>query len=150
MTLSAPSDIAIAWDPATATADWVLEGGDVQPGDPLLAAVLVSLFTDRVAPPDWVPGPGEDADPRGWWADTYSDRPIGSHLWLLANSYRTDAQTLLLRARGYAAEALQWLIDDGFATAVSVTTAWLTTEAMAIAVSITAPGGAVSSYQFRY
>jgi phage gp46-like protein len=46
--------------------------------------------------------------------------PIGSKLWLLSRSTLTTAVALL--AQNYITEALQWLIDDGVAASVSVTT----------------------------
>ena len=78
--------------------------------------VIVSLFSDRLAEPgDRVPG--GTADRRGWWGDSYARAPgelIGSRLWLLTTA--TDQTPLI--AKGYILEALQWLIDDGIATAI--------------------------------
>lgn len=84
--------------------------------DPLVRAVLLSLFTWRRAEVDDVQ-PGESR--LGWCGDTLApvtgDR-FGSRLWLLARENVT-AKTMQ-RARDYAAEALQWLIDDGVATTI--------------------------------
>jgi phage gp46-like protein len=86
--------------------------------DPLVRAVVISLFTWRRARPD---------DPHegtrwGWWADGLVDDGndrIGSRLWLLAREKLTDRT--LVRAREYANEALQWLLDDLVATSIVVT-----------------------------
>lgn len=77
--------------------------------NPLPRAVIISLYSWRRANPD-------DNAPvmMGWWGDTYptvtGDR-IGSRLWLLGREKITN--NTLNRARDYAIEALQWLIDDG-------------------------------------
>lgn len=87
---------------------------------PLVRAVIVSLFTWRRANPD------DDlpADLRmGWWGDSFPTIPndrIGSRLWLLSRSTLTPET--VAKAKEYAQEALQWLIDDGVAARVDVQT----------------------------
>lgn len=84
--------------------------------NPLPRAVIISLFTWRRATPD-----DNAAQPMGWWGDTYptvtGDR-IGSRLWLLGREKITN--DMLNRARDYATEALQWLLDDGVAARVEI------------------------------
>lgn len=88
--------------------------------EPLVRSVLISLFTWRRANPD-DPLP---ADARqGWWGDSYPVEPndrTGSRLWLLARSKLTDDTAR--RAREYAEEALAWLVQDGVAARVQVST----------------------------
>lgn len=84
--------------------------------NPLPRAVIISLFSWRRANPD------DNAQiPMGWWGDTYptvtGDR-IGSRLWLLGREKITN--DVLNRARDYAIEALQWMLDDGVATRIDV------------------------------
>ncbi len=83
-------------------------------------AVAISLFTWRRAGPD---DPIDDAERYGWWGDSVprgaGDR-IGSRLWLLRRRKLT-ADTLR-DAETYAREALQWLIDDGVASALEIQT----------------------------
>jgi phage gp46-like protein len=86
--------------------------------DALARAVIISLFTWRRAnSDDDLPGTQKN----GWWGDTYpqidNDR-IGSRLWLLSRAKLTTET--VLRAKEYAEEALQWLIDDGIAADVQV------------------------------
>jgi len=53
------------------------------PEDSLTTTVLLCLFTDRRAEvSDSLPDGGHDQ--RGWWADSYRARPVGSRLWLLS------------------------------------------------------------------
>ena len=100
-----------------------LVNADMTPADPLARAVAISLFT-------WRRGKDGDTKPGearyGWWGDgfsrdnaTPSNARIGSRLWLLAREKLT--QETLARAKDYAKEALQWLVTDGVASAVSVT-----------------------------
>jgi phage gp46-like protein len=89
--------------------------GSVQP---LVRAVVISLFTWRRAnPDDALPG----TEKMGWWGDNFAtvenDR-IGSRLWLLLRA-KVLPETVA-RAQEYAREALQWLIDDGVAARVDV------------------------------
>ena len=86
--------------------------------DALARAVIISLFTWRRANPD---DDLPSTNKYGWWGDTYpqidNDR-IGSRLWLLSRAKLTTET--VLRAKEYAEEALQWLIDDGVAASVQV------------------------------
>ena len=100
----------------------VIDGQAVNLGldsdNPLLRAVVVSLFTWRRAnPDDSLPGNQR----MGWWGDSFpvveNDR-IGSRLWLLIRAKMLPET--VLRAKEYAEEALKWLVEDGVATRVIV------------------------------
>lgn len=86
--------------------------------DPLIRAVIISLFSWRRANPD-DDLPTEDRF--GWWGDTFAteqnDR-IGSRLWLLSRAKLTN--DTLTKAEGYVREALQWLLDDNVAARIDV------------------------------
>ncbi len=99
--------------------DGRLVNADMTPVDTLVRSVMISLFTwRRGLPGDTLPG-----EPRfGWWGDTYAEQKgsrIGSRLWLLAREKMT--KETFARAKDYATESLQWLIDDGVVSAVNVT-----------------------------
>lgn len=141
------ADIAVAWSPATQTGDWTLLNGDIATGPDLLSAVAVSLFTDRVAQPDYVP---VDGDRRGWWADTYEPLPIGSRLWQLDRAKKIGNQQLLTQATDICREALQWLVTDGGAARVDVQVSWLTPQALAIHVTIIEPSRSSSTFRFSW
>ena len=107
--------------------DIAVEGADLASSGGLRSAVIVSLFTDRRAEEDdALPDPDDrwDADRRGWWADAYAagEDLHGSRLWLLRRAKETP--DTLYRARTYAQESLQWLLDDGIATTVEVSSQW--------------------------
>ena len=131
-------DIGIEWDAARGRGDWATAAQEPAPGGDLAAAVLVSLFTDRRASDDFVPTDGT-TNRRGWWADAYTGRPIGSRLWQLERAKRLP--DTLLRARDMCVEALQWLLDDEIATAVDVRTFWAARDVLGIRIIITQASG---------
>jgi phage gp46-like protein len=142
-------DIAVAWDTARFRGDWTIARGalGVDPG--IRSAVLLSLFTDRRASPDFTPTDGTD-NRRGWWGDTYEPSLLGSRLWQLNRAKKTDGTTLLLKARDYCKEALQWLVDAGAAASVDVVTAWHNPTTIAIGVTVAMPGGAAIRTQYLW
>lgn len=130
-------------------ADYAIGALGLTTEDGLETAVILSLFTDRLAEPgDTIPD--GTTDRRGWWADVFADMPadkIGSRLWLL---YR-EKQTLAVvnRAREYAQEALAWLVDDGIAKSVQVTASIVRTGVLGLGVEVTRPDKTVSQYRFE-
>lgn len=111
-------DLALTFNPAIGALDISLDGVDLAGDDTLRTAVLLSLLCDRTAQAHEVDA---GADRRGWWADAYASNQgdaFGSRLWLLARSKQLPAT--VQRARSYIREALQWLVDDGLASAVDV------------------------------
>ena len=57
---------------------------------------------------------------RGWWADALlsmqgDDLGTGSKLWLLRR--QKQLESVLVQAEAYARSALQWLINEGLASA---------------------------------
>lgn len=110
-------DIALVYDANGKRFDLSIEAGDLATEEGLQAAVILSLFTDRRAlAEDRLPDGTNDQ--RGYWADVYNDRPLGSRLWLLYREKEQDE--VLRRARTYGEEALAWLIEDEIAESVTV------------------------------
>lgn len=111
----------------------------LQSSEPLVRAVVISLFTWRRAEPD-DDLPGNQR--MGWWGDSFApvqgDR-IGSRLWLLSRA-KLVQETVEL-AKEYAREALQWLLDDGVATRVEIEAERLGLSTLAVAVRIYKTGG---------
>lgn len=119
------SDFATIWDQATATCDWQMSGTQVATGGDLPTAILISVFSDRLAEiDDTIPDLSSDA--RGWWGDLDEDYRVGSRIWLLTRSKQTP--DMLLRAKDYIVEALQWLIDDGVVVKFDVVTEFVGTQ----------------------
>lgn len=147
------SDIAVQYsfntDLGSLAADIEMNGHDLRADDGLHTAVVISLFTDRRAHDDDVLPDGGD-NRRGWFGDAWPDvdgDQIGSRLWLLSREKQT--QEVLNRAREYADEALQWLIEDGVAKTVKVETSIVRTGILGIFVEITRPDGTVAPYRFE-
>lgn len=113
----------------------------------LVRAVIISLFTWRRADPDDdLPG----SDKFGWWGDTYAQDAgdlIGSRLWLLSRSPLTNET--VRQAIEYAEEALQWLIDDGVASRISVLAERQGKEMLALQLQVfRADGGTILAARF--
>lgn len=150
------TDLALHFAPGAWSADLSILGGDLATDDGLRTAVIISLFTDARARAD-DPLPDADADRRGWWGDcgnAYANDRTGSRLWLLARAKALPATAT--RARDYAREALDWLIEDGIAAAVDVeatlalVSASRATAALLIRVTIVRPDGARLAIDFLW
>lgn len=119
-------DIALRYNPELKGLDVLLDSprADLLGEDTLVTAVTLSLLCDRTAQAHEVDTAG---DRRGWWADAFaqvtaadgaqSDQ-FGSRLWLLLREKQLPETQRRLRA--YMLEALQWLVEDGLATALEV------------------------------
>ena len=111
-------------------------------------AVVISLFTDRRAKAG-DPIPDGVLNRRGWWGDSFPDvagDQIGSRLWMLAREKQLPS--VLARAREYALEALQWLIDDGIARAVNVTAEVVRSGVLGLSIEIVRSDKPVAQYRF--
>ncbi len=129
-------------------ADYVLSALGLAEDDGLETAVILSLFTDRRAEAD-DPLPAGD-DRRGWWADAFPSVTgdlVGSRLWLLHREKQTP-QTLT-RARDYAIEALQWLVDDGIAAGVEVDAVVVRTGVLGLTIEVQRTAGPAARYRFE-
>lgn len=127
------------------TIDGVMVNTGMAQEDPLIRAVIVSLFTWRRANSDDV----TEGQKMGWWGDltaeVANDR-IGSRLWLLSREKMLPAT--LNRAREYAQEALAWMIEDGLASRIEVQAERFGTTGLALAATIYRDDGQVASLRF--
>jgi len=129
--------------------DVAMSGADLLAESGLRTAVILSLFSDRRAAPDDVL-PDGSSDRRGFWGDALADiegDQIGSRLWLLSREKQTA--DVLARAKEYAEESLQWLIDDGVAKSVDVVAAWVKTGMLGLHIVITRPDNTSATYRFE-
>lgn len=138
------TDIAIIW--VNGRGNIAQDGIDMVIDGSLTAEVIISLFTDRRAlESDALPS--GDADHRGWWADSYRDRPIGSRLWLL--SREKTLQSVLDRASAYALEALLWLKEAGRVSKITVAASQPQKGWLALDITLRLPSGAVVPFTFK-
>lgn len=123
--------------------------GTIDTDSTLDTAIELSLFCDRrsTMPQDQRSG--------GWWGDSLAEKAgdqWGSLLWLLDTSNPT-AETARL-ARGYCEEALAWIIEDGIASEVNVTTEVQKPQTagesarLAIAIEIVRPNGGKDKFDY--
>lgn len=115
--------------------------------DPLTRAVINSLFSWRRAAPDDALPDGKSR--MGWWGDNYAQNAgdrWGSRLWLLAREPLTAA--VIERARGYALEALAWMLEDGVASQVDVAAERFGLSGLALNVTIVRHDGSVRALKF--
>lgn len=142
------SDIRTHFVSAEAGADWLLQAPSLAGDDGLDTAVLLSLFSDARARPGDVTPAADDL--RGWWGDAVAAEPgdrFGSRLWLLAR--RKQLPEVLAEARGYAEEALAWLIRDGVASRLEIEAFIPRDEALGLSIAITKPTGQPVRFRFE-
>lgn len=130
------ADIAIVW--RSGRGNLALNGPDLLTDNSIETAVVISLFTDRRAQPsDLIPD--GTTDRRGWWADSFRRRPIGSRLWLL-NREKT-VQAVVERTKAYADEALAWLKPAGLVKSVTCAAFRVGRDRLQLSVSLVMPDG---------
>lgn len=99
--------------------DLDFDGSDLVLDEGLETAVLVSLFVNARATVEQLPL-GETSL-GGFWGDVVTEvegDATGSLLWLLQREKALDS--VAVKARDYARQALQWFIDDNVASSVEV------------------------------
>ena len=144
------ADLALVWDDALGSADFRRIDADLASDAGIETAVIISLFTDRRAEPDDVPPSGDPTDRRGWWADEFMEHEgdkIGSRLWLLDRS-KADNQ-VVLRAKAYVLEALDWMIEDHVVTKIDVTTT-LVGQVLTIDLILARPAASPLTLRFAH
>lgn len=113
-------DARFTFDAQQGHADIAIVNRDLERDDGLETAITISLFSNRRGDEE-DDLPDADGSREGWWGDallTNNDK-IGSKLWLLGRGKFVDS--LLSDAEQYSKEALQWMLDDGVASAINVT-----------------------------
>lgn len=121
-----PKDIRIVWDANLMKGDFSFNSllQDLESDEGIESAVVISVFTDRRAEIDDILPDPDNPDLRGWWGDLASPEvegdQIGSRNWLF--SREKTLASVLVRMKQYTEEALSWMIEDGVAVRVDVTT----------------------------
>ncbi|MDI2091632.1 phage GP46 family protein [Commensalibacter oyaizuii] len=138
-------DIGIVWSNETGKGEWMVADGDIALDHGIYSAVMVSLFSDRVAPLE--PSNNEknaaigkiDGDRRGWWGDALRDEPIGSRLWQLRRAVKADKDSVVLSAQDMIYEALLWMVDDGLVNSITVHVAWVKSDILEFSIELFEP-----------
>ncbi|WP_088458357.1 phage GP46 family protein [Acinetobacter soli] len=140
------ADIKTVWNTETGSGDYAVADGSLSSGSDVVTAILISLFTDRIADlNDILPDASTTNrnDRRGWWGDTGQQYPIGSRLYLLD---RSKAPRFVERdAINYASEALQWMLDDEVVAKFDITANFVKPNQLRMMVVAYRQDGAVIS-----
>ena len=113
--------------------------GDIATADSFDTAILVSLLSDRRADASEV---AQSERRRGWIGnESTPGQEMGSKLWLYEQSRAT--RTVLNAIAGVARDALEWLVEDDFAVALSDVEVAVTPTGMTLAITIRRPNSQV-------
>ena len=147
------ADLRLVWNQALGRADWTVvpaaSGAQLAASSDMASVVLLLLFTDRVAQPDY-PGPNR----HGWWADSFQDTPVGSRLWQLERRKIADRGALAAEAKGIVDEALAPMVAWGIASSVTCQVACPPAgigspgTLLVISILVTAPSGATTALTY--
>ena len=124
--------------------DFNIVNGDIEALDSFKTAIEVSLFSDARADNTQVVLPQYR---KGWIGDLTSPiegQNYGSLLWLVQQERLT--QSTLNKCVSFARNALQWLVDQGQASAVDVSGTIVPTEGIALSIVITTVAGQTESH----
>lgn len=140
-------DIRLFPDPIVEETDVRISDRDLVRDSGIETAVMISLFTNRLADEEDLL-PDSEGDRQGWWADAVNedDDKIGSRLWLLQRS--KTVQEIPSEAEGYIKEALQWMLDDGVASEIEVSVSRLDYQTLQMNIDITSGTG--EQFFFKY
>jgi phage gp46-like protein len=141
------ADAALTWSPQNGWADVSIAAGDLQAGNDLETAVIISLFTDREANPDDVI-PDGSGDPRGWWGDAFLPYKIGSRLWLLERGKAMP--DVVQRATDYVNEALAWMLTEQLCSGVDVKVELISTPVAGLGIDVVIRRGAQPPVALKY
>ncbi|WP_145578099.1 phage GP46 family protein [Yersinia alsatica] len=139
------TDIKTVWDVDASLGDWRTGQGGLLDGDDLHTAILLSLFTDRLARAD---DDIDGDDRRGWWGDSGVTSAIGSRLWLLRRQKLTTQ--VAIKAEDYAREALAWLMEDAVVSVISPRAQIIFPNTLLLIIAYQQPGKTQSSVKFSW
>ena len=132
--------LALSWNADTQQAELIEAADTLETW--FRSAVIMSLFTDARATADEEP---EITARRGYWGDIDldGDESLGSKLWLHRRSKLTNdvANTV----RDEAQNALDWLVEDGHVSALTVTVERQPPDRLAYQIDITLLDGELLS-----
>ena len=141
-------DITLSFNPNSNFIDIGTNGADLQTGNDLANAIIISLFCNaRAQSGDQYDGD----DPQGWWGDSYATVQgftVGSRLWLLRRQLLT--QNIANLAQQYALEALQWLVTQFVVASVDVQTAIVDRFTLGMNITVTKPNGSIETFEYQF
>ncbi len=121
--------------------DLVLNNSEIQIDESLRMPVLISLFTDARCEKNEIPK-GQTSQ-KGFWGDSILGEKTGSKLWLLDKS-KLNNETLI-KYKEYAQDVLKWMITDGIAKEIKVTSEYNLKNELILLIQIKKPSGEIES-----
>ncbi len=137
--------------------DLSIKDGDIEFGDELESALLVSILTDARCTSEELEraslvvsyAPNNVTTLRGWWGDTYSDTPLGSKIWLNARQKSTDQ--VLADQQSFIEESLSFLIQDGIVNTIQVNTYWTEDKkSMEAKIVVVKPDASLQEFRYQF
>jgi len=116
------------------------ERNDIVADNGLETAVIISIWSNRRVKEEELPFGKTQKE--GWWGDMYPEKDgdkIGSKLWTL-NPEKTTNETLK-KSEDYTKECLNWMIDDGIASAINVLSEYNSSKHLVTKVQIVKKDG---------
>jgi phage gp46-like protein len=138
-------DFGIAFEDGEGSIDVILNDVDRDPS--LTSAILISLLSDKRAQ-EFDSLPSDDSDRRGWWGDATQSDEIGSKLWLLERSKLTE--DYIPRFEYYVKDCLNWMIADGVAAEIEVTTSIKSGDTIELTVLIYRPRDSMVKFTYNW
>lgn len=129
--------------------DLQIENGQIKFDPGLETPAFISIFSDRRVPLEELPQ--FTTNQRGWWADLISeptDDLIGSRLWTVERA-KTNQQTAI-KIEQAIKEGLQWMIDDGIAESITVSSEIIDREVITGKAEILKPEGTEIPFNFKW
>lgn len=133
------ADIRLAYNPEIMEYDIFIVNEDIETGDDIETAIIISLFTWRRANPDDKLDPGQSRF--GWFGDKIGGNdkfPLGSRLYLLAR--KTITPQTMREAEEFASEALKWMVEDKVVSSISCTAERVSNERVDLKITYTRDG----------
>ena len=126
--------------------DIELDQADLKADDGLETPLTISIFTDARVTDEQLPY--GSTSKRGWWGDMFPDQPgdkIGSRIWTL-NPGKITNETKN-KATDYCRESTKWMIDDGIASVINISSEYNENKHLKIFIEVIKPDGTSSKYQ---
>lgn len=133
------ADIRLAYNPEIMEYDIFINDEDIETGDDIETAIIISLFTWRRANPDDKLDSGQSRF--GWFGDKIGGNdkfPLGSRLYLLAR--KTITPQTMREAEEFASEALKWMVEDKVVSSISCASERVSNERVDLRITYTRDG----------
>lgn len=120
------------------------EDGDIKTEDFFDTSLIYSIYGERRADQSEVPLPRLR---RGWIGNEFEDYENGSKIWLYYQS--KIKRSILNEIESEAENAVQWMVDDGFAIGVVKANAIVENNGVSLDISIQRPDSEVDQRHFE-